>query len=153
MKKHLTPPPPPKIDIQGTTMKDFPQDKLLESVKEMYSMAKDIADDGNNVDYLKQRLVDAALTQLKDDNHMIVLAGENMHASFSEPKNRKKRGDEQPTNYRSENYATRVEWIDFKVIIQSFNLFPGLLLIFGKGRRPPTVLAVVWETSNTCNRF
>ena len=122
MKKHLTPPPPPNVEIQGTTMKNFPQDKLLDSVKAIYAIAKEIADGENetNINYLKQRLVEAALTQLNDENHMIVIAGENMQASFSEPKSRRKRVDDsQPTNYKAENYATRVEWIDFKVIVQS----------------------------------
>ena len=139
MKKHLTPPPPPDIEIKGTTMKNFPQDKLLDSVKAIYALAKEIADgDGEtNVNYLKQRLVEAALTQLNDDNHMIVMAGENVHASFSEPNSRRKRGDDsQPTNYKSENYATRVEWIDFKVIVQSYNLFRGLFFM-EKVDRPP----------------
>ena len=114
MKKRLA--PPPEVEVQGTTMKDFPKDKLLEEVKAIYSKAKDVVGEDGDKSYLKQRIVEAALKLLDEDKHVVLMVGEDIHASFSDSKRMKREVDDtQPTNYKAENYATRVEWIDFKV--------------------------------------
>lgn len=115
-KKRIDPVDPP-IEVKESTLKSFSEEKLMSEVKKIYSMAKDIME-GNpdSLEFIKQRLVDAALGQLNYDNHMVVMVGTDMQTSWAGRGNSRMKRAAKPTNNKAENYATEVESIDFKVI-------------------------------------
>jgi len=126
-KKRASPPPEPTITVQESTVSNYSEVGMQEAIKKVYALANEIG--GENTKYIKQRLVDALLTQLDDNNHMIMFVGENLQPSWKEAAGgagRRKRAEEdtvilgtngavRPINNRAENFATDMEWSNFKV--------------------------------------
>lgn len=76
----------------------------------MYELVNGVAFANNQIDWLYQRLVDAALTQLKYDQHMLIMIGEQFDQSWAKvPLN------EIPTNNRENYEASEVERTNFQV--------------------------------------
>ena len=109
----------PKIEIKSSTIESFSEQPLLDALKEMYVLVDGRTMGKEDFGWLKQRLVDAALTLLDYEKHIMLLVGEDMQASFEGQSGNvfKKSSSTHPKNNRPENYALNVEHINFKVIL------------------------------------
>lgn len=104
--------PQQPIDIQMIEASgiSYNEDAMIEKVKEIYSVTKNIAVATNNTQWLYQRIVDAVLTQLNYDQHMLVMVGDSFERSWD-----KNADDKKPTNERKNYEATDVERTNFVV--------------------------------------
>src|SRR5271155_5278710 len=109
----------PTIEVIASTIESFSEQPLLDKIKEMYVLIDGRSVDTKDFGWLKQRLVDAALTLLDYEKHIMLLVGENLQASFEGQTGNifKKSSSIHPNNNRAENYALNVEHINFKVIL------------------------------------
>ena len=109
----------PTIEVKASTIESFSEQPLLDAIKEMYVLVDGRSVDTKDFGWLKQRLVDAALTLLDYEKHIMLLVGEDMQASFEGQSGNifKKSSSTHPKNNRPENYALNVEHINFKVIL------------------------------------
>ena len=108
----------PPIEVKESSVHTFSQQDLLDKVKQMYVAADGRSVDQEDINWLKQRLVDAALTQLGYDRHVILFVGQDMQGSFDGRggSNVYQASPTHPHNNRVENYANNVEHTNFKVI-------------------------------------
>ncbi len=128
-KKRASAPPPPQIIVYESTVSNYSEIAMQEAIQKIYAMADEMG--GDDPKFMKQRIVDALLTQLNFNNHMILLVGQDLQPSWKETAavggiGRSKRAEEEivihgtngavrPVNNRAENYATDMEWTNFKV--------------------------------------
>ena len=93
-----------------STGRSYSENEMLAKVKETYAVANAIAGATNQTEWLYQRLVDAVLTQLTYDQHMLVMVGDAFEQSWDKiPVNTV------PTNERKNYEATEVERTNFVV--------------------------------------
>lgn len=101
---------PVEVQLLESTGRSYSEQKLIEKVKEMYELVNGVAFANNETDWFYQRLVDAALTQLKYDQHMLIMVGDAFDQSWPKiPLN------EIPTNNRENYEASEVERTNFRV--------------------------------------
>ena len=94
-----------------STAKSYSEEQLIANIKEMYAVASAIAWATNQTQWLYQRLVDAALTLLTYDQHMLVMVGESFEHSWQRaPENKA------VTNNRENYDAPEVERTHIRVI-------------------------------------
>ena len=76
--------PQQPVDVQmlESTGKSYSEDEMIAKVKETYAVANAIAGATNQTEWLYQRLVDAVLTQLTYDQHMLVMVGDAFEQSW-----------------------------------------------------------------------
>lgn len=98
------------IEILESSGKSYSEEQMIQKVREMYAIAKEVAEANNQPEWLYQRLVDAVLTQLKHDVHMLVFVGENHEQSWQ-----KAPVNIIPDNYRKNYKAPPVERTNFRV--------------------------------------
>lgn len=96
--------------VDSSSSKSYSEEKLVAKVKEMYAVTKDVAEATNQPEWMYQRLVDAALTELDYDKHMLVMVGENVEPSWQ-----KAPVNIIPENYRENNKATEFEFSNIQV--------------------------------------
>ena len=85
---------------------------MIAKLKEMYSVAYAIAAATNQTEWLYLRLVDAALTQLTYDLHMLVMVGDAFERSWQ-----KASENALPTNNRNNYEADDVERTHVRVTV------------------------------------
>ena len=81
-KKRASAPPPPEITVYESTVSNYSEIAMHEAIQKIYAKTNDIG--GDDPKFMKQRIVDALLTQLNDNNHMILMVGEDMQPSWKE---------------------------------------------------------------------
>src|SRR5271170_7434313 len=72
----------PPIEVIASTIESFSEQPLLDALKEMYVLVDGRSMGTQDFGWLKQRLVDAALTLLDYEKHIMLLVGQDMQASF-----------------------------------------------------------------------
>ena len=99
------------VSVVGSSpSKSYSEEKLIAKVKQMYAVTKDVAEANNQPEWLYQRLVDAALTELDYEKHMLVMVGENVEPSWQ-----KAPINIIPDNYRENYKATQFEYSNIQV--------------------------------------
>lgn len=101
---------PDVIVVASSPSKSYSEEKLIKKLKEMYAVTKGVAEANNQPEWLYQRLVDAAFTELDYEKHMLVMVGENVEPSWQKaPVNLI------PENYRENYKATEFEFSNIQV--------------------------------------